>query len=82
MEDMTSRNIAVEIKSVAEAPKYGEDTELLKITKVIIVKKGMDSGKPSVDIQCRDTQGNKYLIFTTGAILESVASAISGAQDQ
>ena len=64
------------IDSVSEAPKYTEDTPLLKIDTVLIVKEGMESGGPSVDIQLVDDKGKKYVIMASGGILASIGSVV------
>jgi hypothetical protein len=75
MSNVLTNSVALEFKSVEEAPIYTPETKAIKITRVIIVKNGMVSGKPSVDIQCEDADGNKYLIFATGGIMESIGAA-------
>ncbi len=74
MNDIVTNKVTIEIKSIEEAPVYTSDTKAIKITKVIIVKQGMKSGAPSVDLQCEDADGNKYLIFATGGIMSSIGS--------
>ena len=66
------------LDSVAEAPKYGEDTTLLRIDTALVVGNGMESGAPSVDLQMTDAAGRKYLVMTTGSLLEMLGGAIAG----
>jgi len=71
--------IAIEIKTIDEAPNYNklaEKYESIRIEKAIIVKKGMTSGRPSVDIQCQDSNGNKFLIFAKGGVIEMLGAAV------
>lgn len=73
---MITNSVQLSFKSVAEAPKYKDGTfKVIKIENVIIVKKGMVSGKPSIDMQCTDADGNKYLIFVTHGIMQMMAAA-------
>jgi hypothetical protein len=62
----------------AEAPKYGADVTLLRIERALVVGKGMQSGAPSVDIQMVDSEGRKFLVMTTGSLLEMLGGAIAG----
>ena len=75
--NMTTTFVALDVLSVKEAPTYGEDTKTIRMERVLIVKEGMESGRPSVDIQCVDAEGNKYLIFSTGAIFELIGNAVT-----
>lgn len=61
--------------SPQEAPTYDASSPMLKITKVIIVEKGTNEGNATVDIQLKDSDGNEYVIFTTGALLEMMGQA-------
>ena len=63
-----------------EAPKYHNTTTMLKLTKCIIVGNGTQAGKPTVDLQMIDTMGRKYLVTTTGAIIEGLAGVIKGVE--
>ncbi len=77
-ENIISRWVTILIKSIAEAPNYPAKVKMLKMTKAIIVEKGMVGGAPSVDLQCEDGDGNEYLIMTTGNIMDGIAGAIKG----
>jgi hypothetical protein len=78
MSDIT-KDFSVEIlDSIAEAPKYGADVTLLRIERALVVGKGMQSGAPSVDIQMVDSEGRKFLVMTTGSLLEMLGGAIAG----
>lgn len=80
---MISKQLDIKIVDTPiEAPNYGPDYTGLKMVKCIIVGKGTKSGKPTVDIQLTDKEGNKYLIMTTGAILESLGGAIMGKRER
>lgn len=66
------------VDTPAEAPTYGEETKLIRITDVLIVGKGTESGKPTVDIKMTDPVGNEYLVMATGAIIEAIGAAVTG----
>lgn len=70
------------VDTPAEAPNYGQDTKMLRITDVIIVGKGTESGKPTVDLQMTDQAGNKYLVMATGAIMEMIGGAVTGKREK
>lgn len=69
---MITNHIALEKKTVEESPKYDDTTKMIRIEKAIIVKNGMENGLPSVDLQCVDADGNRYLVFTTGKIINAI----------
>ncbi len=74
-----TKDFAVQIlDSVAEAPKYGTDVTLLRIERALVVGKGMVSGAPSVDLQMVDGDGRKFVVMTTGSLLEMLGGAIAG----
>jgi len=74
-----TKDFAVQIlDSVAEAPKYGTDVTMLRIERALVVGKGMESGAPSVDLQMIDGAGRKFLVMTTGSLLEMLGGAIAG----
>ena len=71
---MITKMISTEIKeSYKEAPNYGPDYTMVKIVKAILVGKGMQSGKPSVDLQLVDKKGNKYIAMLSGELYKSVS---------
>lgn len=75
--NLITRELTVSIKTVADAPDYNlqpEKWEPIKITEAIVVKEGMENGLPTVDLQCEDVNGNKYLIFTTAKIINMLSA--------
>lgn len=81
--DMISSNLHIQVtESAADAPVYGKDFKMVKITKAIIVPKGSVNGNPTVDLQLEDAAGNKYLIMATGGILENLGAAIKGVRER
>ena len=58
-----------------DAPNYGQDYTMVTITKVVIVGKGTEAKKPTVDLQLTDENGNTYLAMTTGAVIEMLGAA-------
>lgn len=73
---MITKSISISTKTIEGAPKYLEDYTPIRMEHSIIVKKGTETGRATVDIQCIDAKGNKYLIMTTGAILKNLAIMI------
>jgi len=67
--------------TVDSAPKYDSSVTILKAVKALIVRKGTVNKKSTVDIQCVDETGKKYLIMATGAILVCLGRAIEGGED-
>ena len=78
MSEITTHFNVVLHDSPAEAPKYGTDVTLLRIERALVVGKGMVSGAPSVDLQMTDASGRKFLVMTTGSLLEMLGGAIAG----
>jgi len=78
MSEITTHFNVVLHDSPAEAPKYGADVTLLRIEAALVVGKGMASGAPSVDLQMVDATGRKFLVMTTGSLLEMLGGAIAG----
>ncbi len=78
MSEITTHFNVVLHDSPAEAPKYGEDVTLLRIDAALVVGNGMESGAPSVDLQMVDGAGRKFLVMTTGSLLEMLGGAIAG----
>lgn len=78
--NMITTDVSVQIVNTpAEAPNYdAKDTTIVKIAKAIVVGKGTESGKPTVDLQLVDAEGKQYLIMTTGAILEMLGGVAAG----
>ena len=60
------------------APRYDETTTQLTVKKAIITEAGMASGRPLVDFQLEDGEGNKYFFMITGQLLKMVSAAIDG----
>lgn len=74
-----SMDFPVAIVELHEAPYYMKETSV-KITKVLVVKEGTESGKPTVDLQLEDDKGNKYIALTTGALIDALASVVRGVE--
>lgn len=69
--------------SPAEAPNYRRDTVDVRgatIEQVVIVLKGTQSGKSTVDFVFKDQQGATYVAMLTGALVKNLAAAIEGAE--
>ncbi len=79
MNKLITNTLQMQLASVEEAPNYNKMEKPptpIQMTKAIIVKAGMQSGKPSVDIQCHDINGNKFLIFATGQIISMLGQLV------
>ena len=67
---------------ISEAPIYDANTiKVLKIRKAIVVEKGTQSGKCTLDLQCSDKEGKQYLILTTQGIIESIMALMKSCKD-
>lgn len=44
----------------------------IELTKVVVVRNGTESGKPTVDFVLEDEKGQKYIFMLTGALLSSI----------
>lgn len=81
--DMFTNTVSIEIKdSVEEAPKYTNDYKLLKLEKLIVVGEGAVSGNPTADLQLVDQDGNKYVVMSTGGIIETMGAAMKGKRER
>jgi hypothetical protein len=76
-------NMLVIVDSPEEAPNYRRDSVDIRsavISKVVIVKKGMENGKSTVDFQFQDNEGNQFVAMLTGALVQQLALIIRGAE--
>ena len=48
----------------------------VEIEKVVVVRNGMQSGKPSVDLILKDETGKRYVVMITGALLKSIPCGV------
>ena len=62
--------------SPAEAPTYKAPIKAIDLSQAVIVGKGMESGKPTVDFLFTDADGNKYVTMLTGAVVEALGQAV------
>lgn len=69
---MITNIINISTRTIKESPKYDSKFKNIKITDVIVTRGGMENGDPTVDFQCEDVYGNKYLIVATGLIVHSI----------
>lgn len=66
-------------ESVDTAPKYEwRDFKGVTITNCVIVPRGTEQGKPTIDLVMHDDSGNRYVSMMTGSMLESIAAAVAG----
>jgi len=69
---MITNMINISVRTIKESPNYDSRFKQIKITDVIVTRQGMRNGDPTVDFQCEDANGNKYLIVATGLIVHSI----------
>lgn len=78
--------LTIEIaNSPEEAPNYSRDfvdVRAARITKAVIVNKGMDSGKPTVDLQFESMDGCKFVAMLTGDLVKGLADAVKGVESR
>jgi hypothetical protein len=78
-------SLSVNIKIVdtpMEAPNYPDSVQLLEMKECIIVGKGTVKGNPTVGIQLTDKAGNKYVVMTTGGLIQMISDAVVGTQQR
>lgn len=51
---------------------YREGFTGVHIDKVVVVRKGTEAGKSTVDFILKDEKGNQYVVMVTGALLKSI----------
>lgn len=44
----------------------------IEVKQVVVVRKGTESGKPTVDFVLEDETGQKFVFVVTGALLKSI----------
>lgn len=77
-------HLKIEIKdSYKEAPNYntgengGEGFKGAKLTKAIVVRKGMESGLDTVDLHFEDENGQKFIALVSGNIIKMLAATVN-----
>jgi len=66
-----------------EAPIYrAPEYKGAKLNNAVIVLNGTTDGNPTVDLIFTDENGQKYMIMTTAALIETLGSAIAGAKQR
>lgn len=66
-----------------DAPNYRRDEPATRsgmVTEAVIVLRGTVEGRSTVDLQFQDQDGGKCVGLLTGALLQSLASAVRGAE--
>jgi len=80
--DIVSYDLKVTVVDCPDhAPTYNKDTEVLKFEEAIVVGRRTQAGNPTVDIQLRDHAGKKYLVMTTGALMEALGAVCRAKND-
>lgn len=70
-------------ESPEEAPNYNRDEIAVRgatLHTCIVVKRGMKSGKPTIDFQFRDKEGAEFVAMLTGDIVLRLADVIRASQ--
>lgn len=73
---MITQSLSVQIcNNVDEAPKYEKEDGWngIVLKKVVKVEGGMQSGKPTYDLQFQDDKGNKYVAIITHGVMDSIS---------
>lgn len=82
---MNTNTLTIEtVKTPSEAPQYHElpeDWKSVDIQKAIVVGQGTVAGRPTVDFQMEDADGNKYIGMLTGALILSLAQVVITVED-
>lgn len=66
-----------------KAPHYNRDHVDIRaadLTKAVIVRNGMQSGKATVDFQFRSNDGAEFVAMLTGQLVKQLAAAVEGAE--
>jgi len=79
---MITNMINISVRTVKQSPAYDNTFKKIKITDVIVTREGMQNGDPTVDFQCEDANGNKYLIVATGLIVHSIGMMVKRELDR
>lgn len=77
------QTLSIEIfESPEEAPNYSRDSVVRSATigKVVIVKNGTTSGKPTVDFQFTAKDGSQFVAMLTGELVKGIAQAVEASQ--
>lgn len=75
--DIVSNSLSIKKHdSYHSAPNYGGDIQSLRMVEAHIVSNGTVNGKPTVDLQFVDPDGNHYVVMTTGDIINSLSRVL------
>ena len=78
-------HLNIEVKnSPSEAPNYNKEIDIRRIVicKVIVVGKGTESGKATVDFQMVTEDGARFVAMLTGALVRQLVSVIDGVESR
>lgn len=80
MSDLITNKLTIDVKENPSKVVNYNDLDnppvMIRMETATIVKKGTESGRPTVDIICKDEKGKEYLIFATGSIISLLGRAI------
>lgn len=71
------------VDSPEQAPNYARDQVDVRgaeITKAVIVCKGTEGGKPTVDFQFTARDGSQFVAMLTGDLVKQLAAVVMGAE--
>lgn len=78
---MMTTTLAINVHGCPDdAPKYESDTTLIRLERALVVRNGTAEGKSTVDLQCVDENGKKFVIMATGRIMRGLAQTIGDEQ--
>jgi len=72
------QNLTIKFEQGDIAPRYTDKVKQLEVHTAIVTEKGMVGGKPLVDFQIKDTDGNEYFFMITGSLCQMLGKAIDG----
>lgn len=53
----------------------GEEYKPIRVTEIVVIRKGTEGGNPTVDFLLQAPDGQKYVFMVTGALLKSIPCA-------
>jgi len=78
-------HLNIEVKNIpSEAPNYNKEIDIRRIIidKVIVVGKGTESGKATVDFQMVTEDGARFVAMLTGTLVRQLVSVIDGVESR
>ncbi len=79
---MVTKILSIQRETIETSPVYHRDTTMIRLDNAIVTENGTQAGRSTVDLQCVDPDGNKYVIMITGALLRTLAIVIKEADGE